>query len=154
MAEPTTSSLIQAIFTLTFLPFFLHLLTSTWTFLHYLDRQAPSHRQFLRKLSRFKHAPEQKKVANIATIFRINTNPKRKKMPRKTHLLASSKQVDCRVDRALHVKYLCDNPALSVFFAATCDVREKIAWRVRKFFMAHKFIIGNRQCGKHYKLPA
>jgi hypothetical protein len=29
------------------------------------------------------------------------------------------------------------------FFTATCDVREKVAWRVRKFFLAYKFMIGN-----------
>jgi hypothetical protein len=37
MAEPTTSLLIQAIFILTFLPFFLHLMTSTWAFFLYLE---------------------------------------------------------------------------------------------------------------------
>ena len=103
MAKLTTSLLIQTMFTLTALPFLLHLLTSTWTFISYLDCQAPSHCRFLRKLSRIKHAPKQKKAVNIAIIFRIKTNLKRKNLPQKTHLLASSKQVDCWVDQALHV---------------------------------------------------
>jgi hypothetical protein len=55
MTEPTTPLLIQVIFILTFLPFVLHLMTSTWTFFLYLECQSPSHHQFLHKLSRINH---------------------------------------------------------------------------------------------------
>jgi hypothetical protein len=109
-------------------------MTSTWTFFCYLDRQAPSHRQFLCKLSRIKHAPIRKKEDSTAIIFRDEMKTKIRKLPKTTHLLALSEWVDCRVERAFHMTYLQASQALSVSSTTASDVREKTT-------MAYKFTV-------------
>ena len=109
MAEPTIATIIQAIFTLTFLIGFLSLLTSSWHFCQLLERQAPSYRALHhRRLHQTKLPARMNK--NTVKKKEDHENWKKKKEKHKltpTHqLVMAAFRVDWCVEQALHSTYL------------------------------------------------
>ena len=126
MAEPTIATIMQAIFTLTFLSGFLPLLTSLWHFCQLLERRAPSYRALHHRLHQTKLPARMNKNTVKKKEDHENWKKKKKKhKPTPTHqLVMSAFRVDWCVERALHGTYLRLRQTFPTLFTMSHQVRE------------------------------
>jgi len=127
MAEPTIATILQAIFTLTFLIGFLPLLTSLWHFCQ-LERRSPSygalHHRWLRqtKLPARNNKDPGKNKDNRQN---WKTKKKKKKQTQTYQSVMTAFQVDWCVERALHSIHLRLWQVFPTLFTKAHQVREK-----------------------------